>query len=71
MGKDVKEISKEELIDVAGGSNQVEEFDWNVSTNKKHTSSTWSFSGEANTDGQYFKKVKSEIVEVDDDNNLD
>lgn len=68
MNKIKKELTKEQLTEVTGGADQMEEFDWNAPT-RKRTSSVWSFSAEANADGQFFKKNKSEIIELDDNDN--
>lgn len=65
-----KELSKEQLVEITGGNDQMEEFDWQngCSTKRKRTESNWSFSAEGNIEGQFFKKTKSEIIEVDSDN---
>ena len=52
-------LNDSELLEVAGGESQPEEFDWRKLSNyegPEKTDSLWSFSAEANVEGQYFKK---------------
>lgn len=59
------ELSKQQLMDVTGGNDGIEELDWKSISNIKQrpkTDSTWSFSAEGNVEGQYFKKIEKAIV---------